>query len=152
MIGDMSARAPRTALLRLTAVAAAAVLALAACSSDDGDEQTDGEEPAEIVAVYEEAGQSDGGSGQFGGQLVVDDGCLLLDDGSGFVTLPAFSSAGEPYWDGEVLTFDGLDYDTEETMGFHGGFLEEDDESAIAIPDGCPDDLDVILIHATSGG
>lgn len=159
MIGDMSARAPRTALPRLAAAGAAAALVLAACSSDDTDERTDEELP-DIVAVYDEDGQSDGGSATVPGHLVVDGDCLVLDDGSGYRSIPAFSSAGEPYWDGEVLIFDGRDYDIredgdlddEEPMGFQASFPDEEDDSALTIPDGCSGDLDVVLIHATSAG
>lgn len=130
-------------------IALSAALVLVACSSDDPGDSGTADVP-DVVAVYEEAGQSDGGAAQFGGQLVVMGGCLQLDDGTGYRMVPAFSSAGAPAWDGEVLTFDGRDYDTEDEMGFQGTMLDEDDAADITMPDGCPDDLDIVLIHATS--
>ena len=127
-----------------------AALVLVACSSDDVDDP-DPADTSEVAAVYEETGQSDGGAGQFGGQLVITGGCLHLDDGTGYRMIPAFSSAGDPSWDGEVLTFDGRDYDTEDEMGFRGTALEDATETDMTVPDGCPDDLDLVLIHATTG-
>lgn len=129
-------------------IALSAALVLVGCSAGDPDdtESTDG---PDVVAVYEETGQSDGAAAQFGGLLLVMGGCLQLDDGTGYRMVPAFSSAGEPMWDGEVLTFDGRDYDTESEMGFRGVLLDEAVEVDLTVPDGCPDDLDIVLVHAT---
>lgn len=125
-------------------IALSALVLIVACSGDADDEEP---EPVDVMATFEPDGDTAPPT-YIGGRLSLGDDCLQLEDETGFASVPAFSTAGDPVLDDEGLTFDGRDYELDSDIGLNASFHSEEDDVEVAVPDGCPDDADVVLVHA----